>query len=667
MTSPTILLVEDNPITRKLVRFTLENQGFRVVETTSARSALESFVEEPVSLVLQDLCLPDMDGYDLVGELRALPGGSEVPILVFSGMLSQHDEARVSAAGFDDLITKPVEPSRLIQIVRSHLPVEHPPETDVLGAGRRIVVADDDAVQRKLIAYRMQKLGFEVHTAADGEAALEQIRRNLPHVVLSDVLMPGLDGFGLCMALRRDPTFSRLPIVLTTNSYVEATDRDLARAAGAHDLVIRTPELREVTAALRASLRADALPAATPTMSLTEIEGAHTQRMMRQLERQVVLNAGVNQRCALLAAEMTVLKGIAEALAIHADIDEALRHTLAACFDAGGISLGALYLLEDGKPRVLTFGLSRDWAEPDLIEFFGERTLLDAVIESKRTALIGIPGHSAAEQRLLRRVGVASMLIAPIVHRDVAFGALVMLAKNGELQHEDRVKFGEAVAGQISQALAMAHAFRARERTEFAAQNQAAILSSVLESIGDGIAVVDGKGNFILWNSAAQHMVDLTRSCLSSEQGKPFDAIGSGIFETDMTTRVPSDRLPFTRAMRGEESDGVELFVRHAHAPDGMWLSTTGRPWRDARGAAQGGVVAFRDVTREKVTQSQLMVSDRMASVGMLAAGVAHEINNPLACVLANLELSQLDLAAREAAGVQSQDAHGGVSARGAP
>ncbi|HTJ84880.1 MAG TPA: response regulator, partial [Polyangiaceae bacterium] len=379
---PTILLVEDNPITRKLVRFTLESHGLAVIEAPDGATALEAFPRHTIALVLQDLVLPDISGFELVSSLRSLPRGTEVPILAFSGMLTSRDEARISSAGFDDLIPKPVEPSRLLQIIRTHLPALDDRPTEPFGRGRVLVVADDDPVQRKLVGFRMQRLGFKVILAVDGQDAIEQLRSAHADAVLSDVLMPRLDGFALCMEIRRDPELASVPIVLTTNSYVEPTDRDLARKAGAHDLVLRTPELREVTVALRSSLDAG-LRSISPVPAPPEVAGEHAARIMRQLEKQVALNARANQRCALLSAEMSVLSGISEALASQEDIDDALRHALAACFDAGGISLGALYLQEDDVPlRVVTFGFSSPWTEDQLLSFFGRRDILDATMKS---------------------------------------------------------------------------------------------------------------------------------------------------------------------------------------------------------------------------------------------------------------------------------------------
>ncbi len=96
----TILVVEDNPITSKLVRFTLEHDGFSVIGATNAADAVELFASGSPNLVLLDLLLPDIDGFELLRRLRSMERGREVPILAFTGLLSPYDEGRLSEFGF---------------------------------------------------------------------------------------------------------------------------------------------------------------------------------------------------------------------------------------------------------------------------------------------------------------------------------------------------------------------------------------------------------------------------------------------------------------------------------------------------------------------------------------------------------------------------------------
>src|SRR4051812_43370612 len=109
MTHASILLVEDNPITRRLVRSVLESRNFAVREAEDGPTALKLLATERSDLVLQELNLPDGDGFALAAQLRALPGMADVPILAVSGFLSKHEEARVASVGFNDVVIKPVE------------------------------------------------------------------------------------------------------------------------------------------------------------------------------------------------------------------------------------------------------------------------------------------------------------------------------------------------------------------------------------------------------------------------------------------------------------------------------------------------------------------------------------------------------------------------------
>jgi CheY-like chemotaxis protein len=242
MSAQTILLVEDNPTTRKLVRFSLEKRRYNVLEAPDGRTALALMAERP-DLVLQDLILPDIDGFTLVGQLRARPFAADTPILAFSGYVSKLEEARISAVGFDDVIIKPIEPAQLVAIVAARLP-SRAPHGDRFGVGKRLLIADDEPIQLKLTRFRLSQLGFEIQTATNGEEAFALALRYKPDIVVSDVTMPGLDGFGLSLALRQAPSLSHIPLLLMTSSYVEPMDRDLARRSGATDMVQRTPDLK---------------------------------------------------------------------------------------------------------------------------------------------------------------------------------------------------------------------------------------------------------------------------------------------------------------------------------------------------------------------------------------------------------------------------------------
>jgi two-component system cell cycle sensor histidine kinase/response regulator CckA len=119
----------------------------------------------------------------------------------------------------------------------------------------RILLVDDDAHQRKLSALRLREEGFQVETAASGDQAFELALGAPPDAIVSDVIMQGLGGFGLCQRVRDEPTLAAVPVVLLSAQYSEASDHDLARRLGACSLITRTPGFDDELQALRHSLR----------------------------------------------------------------------------------------------------------------------------------------------------------------------------------------------------------------------------------------------------------------------------------------------------------------------------------------------------------------------------------------------------------------------------
>jgi PAS domain S-box-containing protein len=623
-----IMVVEDNAATRRMVRNALVRNGHEVLEAPDGATALALMKSEQPSVILQDLMLPDADGFELVGALRRLARGTDVSILAFSGFMSELDEARISTVGFDDIITKPIAPSRLVPLIEAHLPGPAPANAQ-FGNGRRLVIADDDPMQLKLATFRLSRLGFTVEAVPDGRAALEAVRRRAPDVVISDVMMPELDGFGLAMAVRQDPALRAVPVLLVTSSYVDPADRALARRAGANDLVARTPELSELLDSLRSTMmsKQDAPPLDVEV--LDDLEKEHGRRVFRQLERQVMLNTGLAKRCSVLASELSVLAGISEAVLNQRNVDATLDESLAACFDAGGISQGALFLLEpSGELRVRLFGSGSDPAA--LTNFYGHESLLRELISSART--LHRPSDELARERereLLSRAQANAMLVVPLRGTTTPLGCLVMIARDRELEQEDWRGFAHGIATQITHVLTLARAYEEREIAERRATEHAALLDALIAGAPDYVAHLDLDGTVRLMNRPLfEH---------------PSTAVvGTNIFSYPSGDHAIALRKALAQIALTGEPQGFEASV---FRPDGsqVWYSTRlGPVMKD--GKVAGAVLVSRDVSDKKQTEMHLMLSDRMASVGTLAAGVAHEINNPLASVIANLDMALQDI-----------------------
>jgi len=191
---------------------------------------------------------------------------------------------------------------------------------------------------------------------------------------------------------------------------------------------------------------------------------------------------------------------------------------------------------------------------------------------------------------------------------------------------------------------------------EHAMQKQATILESIIHSMGDGLVVATSPDEFVLMNPAAEAMLGRI------PPGRT--RVRAASFRPDRITPFPTEELPLHRALKGESVDNVELFVRTDPHPDGLMLSITARPARGPDGVIRGAVVAMRDITAQKQMEEHLLRNQRMDSIGSLAGGVAHDLNNVLAPIMLSIELLQMtmtDPQSRRILDTVHQSAHRGA------
>jgi PAS domain S-box-containing protein len=140
------------------------------------------------------------------------------------------------------------------------------------------------------------------------------------------------------------------------------------------------------------------------------------------------------------------------------------------------------------------------------------------------------------------------------------------------------------------------------KRAEQSLAAQRRLLQSILDGMGEGVAATNERGEFTIFNPAARRITGL--GPMGSTPAEWTDRYG--IFLPDRITPHPPEDLPLARAMRGESTDNIELFVRNPGTPHGVWMSVTGRPLVDEGGAPRGGVVVFHDTTERRATLEQL-------------------------------------------------------------
>jgi PAS domain S-box-containing protein len=459
-----ILVVEDNSITRKMVRVALEAEGYDVLIAGDGASAIEAARASMPDLVLQDLVLPDMDGFTLVARLRALPGGDAIPILAFTGLISRHEDARISAAKFSGLLIKPVEPSRLIAAVKAYL--VRPRVAPAPDQGHRhVLLVNDDPVLSRLHKLQLEQLGYRVTTAKDGKQALAKARLAIPDAILADILMPGTDGFRFIAKVRADKRLAKVPVVLISAHFADDDDRRMVASLGAQGMLRRTPELEGAAELLPDVIRRGVGRASRRPGAARNEE--YIARVIAQLERQATANVGVAQRASLQAAALAALAAIADALSRRLPMEPAMEQVVSQCIDAAGLSRGAVLLrqTDDTLRCAAQVGFNPE-QQSELAALLGAEPFKHVVKQGSPVTIMPSDGTAAEAKEFLVRMAASSCLIAPITSGGVNHGALLLTSATRLLSGEDWNAFAHAIASQLGQAVALSRAFSTMAESE---------------------------------------------------------------------------------------------------------------------------------------------------------------------------------------------------------
>ena len=229
---PRILLADDSALIHRHTVPILVDAGYEVIEAFDGREALELLRRDPPDLLLTDVEMPLLDGYALCKAAKADIETAHVPVMICSSLGEAADLERGFDAGADDYLVKPVVAEDLLSRLTAIL------ATRMSAARERVLVVDDSAAIRHLVADCLRRQGFVIESAIDGVDGFERATIRVPDLILTDYDMPRMTGFELVHALRRDLRTREVPIVMLT---ARDTKRDQAqmRAAGLTSYLVK--------------------------------------------------------------------------------------------------------------------------------------------------------------------------------------------------------------------------------------------------------------------------------------------------------------------------------------------------------------------------------------------------------------------------------------------
>ena len=206
-----VLVIDDDAAVRDLMARFLGKEGFRIVTAASGEEGLRLARELRPDVITLDVLMPGMDGWSVLAALKADAELADIPVV----MLTMLDDRNLGyALGAADYLTKPIERERLVSVLgryRQDLPV---------------LVVDDDPDFRELARRMLEREGYTVIEADNGRAALDRLHDGLPGVVLLDLMMPEMDGFDFVAAVRDQPAWRSVPIVVITAKDLSAEDHE---------------------------------------------------------------------------------------------------------------------------------------------------------------------------------------------------------------------------------------------------------------------------------------------------------------------------------------------------------------------------------------------------------------------------------------------------------
>ncbi len=256
----TVLVIEDNISTLSFIKKILEKADYNTLTAQNGQEGVDLAKERLPDIILCDIMLPFIDGYNVLAQLKNNPDTEFIP-LVFLSALSQKTNVRQGMnLGAEDYLTKPFDRKELLAMLQAQLKkqerlaqqIDNKVKDLLRKSGRNelyqeliinsseqdILIVDDSEINRRICENLLTKTGIPFRTAVNGHEAITQIIKKEPAIVLLDIAMPIMDGIDSIRVIRKNPAWDKILIVAMSSVSYEEEILKLVKL-GANDYILK--------------------------------------------------------------------------------------------------------------------------------------------------------------------------------------------------------------------------------------------------------------------------------------------------------------------------------------------------------------------------------------------------------------------------------------------
>jgi CheY-like chemotaxis protein len=219
-----VLLIDDDPSVLDSFSRLLAKDGFTVLCAASGPEGLQAARTQGPDIIVLDIMMPGMDGWDVLGELKSDPRVADIPVVLLS--ILEEDQKGLSL-GAVEYLHKPIDEPRLATVLRRYLPS---------GSKGRVLVVEDDPPTREAMMRLLQAVDFQTAAAGDGAEALDLLDAFQPGVIILDLLMPGMDGFQFLVEKQNRDAWRDVPLIVVSAKELSDAERTMLEDGGVERL-----------------------------------------------------------------------------------------------------------------------------------------------------------------------------------------------------------------------------------------------------------------------------------------------------------------------------------------------------------------------------------------------------------------------------------------------